>query len=101
MGQLVVGECTDVGAGVGGAVVGAGERRDLVEGEAGALGDVDDREPVDDLGVVTALAADAVRLWKDSGALVEADARGVQAGALGDLPDGQRGFVGINHRKRP
>ena len=61
VGQLVVGEGADVRAGVGRTVLGPGERRDLVEAQAGALRDVDDREAVEDLRVVAALAADAVR----------------------------------------
>jgi hypothetical protein len=54
------------------------------------VGDVDDRQSVQHLLAVAALPGDAFGLRENAGALVEADVRGVQAGALGDLPDRQQ-----------
>jgi hypothetical protein len=85
--ELLVGQRADVAAGVGAAVVRARERRDLLEREPGALGDFDDRQAVQDLLAVAALSADALGLRQHAGALVEADVRRVDAGAVGDLPD--------------
>ena len=62
--------------------------------QPGALGDVDDREPVQHLRAVAALAADALGLGQHADAFVEADVRGVQPGPLGDLADRQQRLLG-------
>jgi hypothetical protein len=73
------------------AVLRVGEVANLVEGESGALGDVDDREPVKNLLGVAPLSRVARRFGQDAELLVVANARRAHPGAAGDLADGQRG----------
>ena len=47
--ELLVGECAVVAAGITVGAVGSGEDADLVEAEPCALGDIDDREAVQDV----------------------------------------------------
>ena len=91
--RVVVGELAAVAAGVGAAVLPAGERRDLLQRQAGALGDVDDRQAVQHLLAVAALAGHALSLWEDADAFIEPDVRRAEPCALGDLADGQERFV--------
>ena len=50
--------------GLGAAVVGPGQRRDLLQRQPGALRDVDDREPVQHVVAVAALAGYALGLGR-------------------------------------
>ena len=73
---------------------GGGEQRfDVPEREAGAAGGGDRGEARDDGGVVGAAAVAARRRLDQSAALVLADGRGADAGAAGDLGDGEDGHV--------
>ena len=79
----------DAAARVAAAVVRAGEVTDLVERQACALGDIDDRQAVEHPFGVAALPADALRLWEDAYLLVRSRMWETQMpGALGDLADG-------------
>ena len=91
-GELALGEVAYLL--VGGTPLSAGgqQRPRVVEGEPGALGDVNHSEALDGLLGVAALAAAALGLGKDARALVIADRGGIDAGAGSDLADRERGF---------
>ena len=99
--ELALGELSDTGARVGAAVVRAGQVADLLERQAGALCDVDDRQAVQDFLAVAPLAADALGLWQDADLFVLADAGDANAGPPGDLADGQQWFRFGCHVSRP
>lgn len=65
------------------------ELADLIEGESGALGDVDDGEPAQHARVVNTLAGDAIGLLEQPDLLVVANRALAEPGQLGDLADAQ------------
>ena len=88
--QLAVGESAEALAGAVSVRLLAGELADLVQRQAGALGDVDDRQALQDVLVIAALTADALGRRKHPDILVVADVRRAQSRSGGDLPDGQQ-----------
>ena len=89
VGQLALGEGLKLFVGGLARVGCVQEDADVVEPEAGALGDVDDGEPGERVLAVAALTADAWRLRQHPVGLVGADPRGVEPGVLGELADGE------------
>jgi hypothetical protein len=69
------------------------ELADLLQRQAGALGDVDHRQAPQYRLVVAALAADALWFGQQPDLLVLADQRHPHAGSTGDLPDAHLRFV--------
>lgn len=61
----------------------------LGNGEAGALRELDEREPVEDVGVIEAAPAAAPWLGEQPLGLVITNGGGRDAGPFGDFPDGE------------
>src|SRR5438309_8724565 len=59
------------------------------EGHAKATAESNQRQPINGVGVVPALAANPIRLWQDAGVLVVTDGGGAITGSGRHLPDGK------------
>src|SRR2546423_12957283 len=59
------------------------------EGHAKATAESNQRQPINGVGVVAALAAYPIRLWQDAGVLVVTDGGGAITGGGRHVPDGK------------
>ena len=91
LGQLVLGEIAPFLGWRGVGLEAVEQHADFAQGEAGALSDVDHRQPVECILVVEASAAGALRRRQQAERLVVTQRGGAESDAASDLSDGVRG----------